>query len=100
MGYYVGQARFKAKTGVSAWRGLWVAILLHGLYDFGLMSAMQIGVRGTFDVDEPPADQIAIALGMIVMSLSIFITAAIWTWRIVRKLHREQLAAKDPVNDC
>ncbi len=92
MGYYVGQARFNPKSGVSAWRGLGLAVLIHGLYDFGLLSIQQIDASGI----EPSAEEGLLALGMLGLSVAVFLTAGIWAWRIVRRLRREQLAAEAP----
>lgn len=93
VGYYVGQARFNPRLGITAWRGLRMAILLHGLYDVGLLTVLHMGARGTFDAKEPPGDQIALALGMLALSLVAFIIAGVWALRIVRRLRREQLQA-------
>jgi RsiW-degrading membrane proteinase PrsW (M82 family) len=95
LGYYVGQARFNPRSGVSAWRGLWVAVLIHGLYDFGLLYAKESEAQGQLNVNEPSGGQVALALGMLGLSLGVFLTAGIWTWRIVRRLRKDQLALRD-----
>lgn len=94
LGYYVGQAKLVEQSGVSARRGLWIAVLLHGLYDFGLLTVSQMAKQGTFDVNEPPVEQIGLALGMLLIALVVLIVAGVWAWRIVRKLRRDQLRGK------
>lgn len=93
LGYYVGQAWCIAQSRASGWQGLWLAILLHGLYDFGLLTVLQIGLRGTSDVDEPSMGQIGLALAMLLLALATFITTGVWARRLVHKLRRQQLEA-------
>lgn len=41
MGYYIGRARFEKNPSMERkylWKGLWLAILFHGMYDFLLLS--------------------------------------------------------------
>jgi RsiW-degrading membrane proteinase PrsW (M82 family) len=90
LGYYVGQARFNPQAKVSAWRGLLIATVLHGLYDFGLLSIMQMALLGEFDETEPALDQLILALGMLALALATLITTIVWAMRIVHKLHKEQ----------
>src|SRR5262245_31387447 len=42
MGYYVGQARCNSRWPFSPWRGYAVAVALHSLYDFPVMSFQKL----------------------------------------------------------
>ena len=44
MGYYVGKAKFSSNEKSMLLKGLLSAIILHGLYDYFLMSEMGIGI--------------------------------------------------------
>ena len=83
MGYYVGQSRFGIKRKVSAWTGLWVAVLLHGLYDFPLLAARGLERNGTA--------RAGLAPGMLVFFAAVLVFEIIWTLRILRRLRREQI---------
>jgi RsiW-degrading membrane proteinase PrsW (M82 family) len=93
LGYYVGRARFNPQAKASAWRGFLIATVLHGLYDFGLLTIMQMVVLGRFDETEPALDQLLLALGMLVLTLATLIITIVWARRIVHKVRGEQLAA-------
>jgi len=81
MGYYVGQARFTSGWPFSPRRGLWVAVLIHGLYDFPLFAM----------VESPVGDSVAAVSGSgILATLSVLLIELVWTIRIVRRLRREQ----------
>lgn len=83
MGYFVGQARFGAKGKASSWTGLWVAALLHGLYDFPLFVLRGMKTHGTA--------QEGLEWGMFVFFLAVLVFELTWAMRIVRRLRREQI---------
>jgi RsiW-degrading membrane proteinase PrsW (M82 family) len=83
LGYYVGQARFGDKPKVSGWLGLPVAVLLHALYDFPLLT-----IRG---LHEDGAGRPGSATAMLVFFMAVFVFQIVWTLRIVRRLRREQV---------
>lgn len=83
MGYYVGQARFHVKGNASSWTGLWVAVLLHGMYDFPLFVWQGMKKQGTMHE--------GMALGMLVFFVAVMVFAVTWTMRILRRLRREQI---------
>lgn len=97
MGYYVGQARFTPGWPLSPRHGYWIAVLLHGLYDFPLLAlenAEQIAksrAEGSGSSDNSATSDMwtAAALGAVFL---VQLFAIVWTVRIVRRLHREQLA--------
>jgi len=83
LGYYVGQARFNIERKVSVWMGLFVAIIIHGLYDFPLFVMRGLG-------DYSP-ENLVLFLGLNVFFLAILTFAIVWTLKIVRRLRREQV---------
>lgn len=85
MGYFVGQAKFRpAEKGTLLALGYFVPFLLHGLYDWPLLSMKEsTGARA--------ADNSAIA-PLLLVTFATFVFEWIWTVRIVRRLRAEQLA--------
>lgn len=88
MGYYVGQPRFAPGWSFSPRRGLWVATLLHGLYDFPLL----VFRRSRVGFSAGTISEVWVGLG-VVATLLIFLIELVWTIRIVRRLRREQSTA-------
>lgn len=86
LGYYVGQSRFGLGRRPSVWLGLVVAIILHGLYDFPLLA---IGKLAS-DTGELSDAQALLILGLVVFVLAVLFIEAVWTFRLVRRLRREQ----------
>jgi len=82
MGYYVGQARFKGNKKL-AWKGLLIAILLHALYDFPLLSMSALSTKTNASI--------ILLLGCLCFFFIVFISENVWTLLIVRRLHKEQL---------
>jgi len=53
MGYYIGKAKFaseKVEEGILIKRGFWIAVGIHGLYDFLLFSVPLFGIVIAFGV--------------------------------------------------
>ena len=85
-GYYVGQAKFDPKNRWSLLlRGYFYAVLLHGLYDAGLLSARAMARVSPGDVDA------AATGGLIILTLAVFVYEWIWSVRLVRKLRALQV---------
>jgi RsiW-degrading membrane proteinase PrsW (M82 family) len=89
LGYFVGQARFRPHSGIAAWHGYLVAVLLHGLYDFPLLTILQMESQGMLGEEAPWND--ALAGGLLLTFLFVFVGVIMWTRRIVRRLHNEQM---------
>jgi len=90
LGYYVGRAGFRARYKGTAARGLAIAVLLHGLYDFPLLSmeyaSQQAALGG-------PAPEQALPLGwLFLVFAAVFFYMVYWTLRTVGRLRREQLS--------
>jgi RsiW-degrading membrane proteinase PrsW (M82 family) len=81
IGYYVGQARFISGWPLSPRRGLWIAALIHGMYDFPLIFVTMVAPG------ELPGIGLTAAL---VVSFSMLIIGLGWTIQIVFRLRREQ----------
>lgn len=90
LGYYVGQARFNAASNLTAVRGLVVAILVHGIYDFGLMGVMQMAVRSELTPTSMDGWKVLLILGLMGTSLLVFVAAGIKTLMVVHFLNRQQ----------
>ncbi|MBI5502545.1 MAG: PrsW family intramembrane metalloprotease [Deltaproteobacteria bacterium] len=91
MGYYVGVARFSppaARAGLLR-RALGWPILLHGLYDTGLLSLKAYGERGT----EPVGAELAVVLALLLVSLATVIVSWIYGIRLTRRMRRAQRLA-------
>jgi hypothetical protein len=86
MGYFVGQARFRpAERGRLLVASLAYPILLHGLYDAGLMVPSAFGKASE-------GHELEIGV-MLLMTLVTLIVEIVWGVRVVGRLRREQLAA-------
>lgn len=90
LGYYVGQARFNQASKLTALGGLVVAILIHGIYDFGLMGVMQLAVRSELNPESLTGSQALLILGLMGVSLVTLVAAGIKTLLVVRHLNRQQ----------
>jgi RsiW-degrading membrane proteinase PrsW (M82 family) len=84
MGYFIGQARFNEgkKRWVMLTSALFWPILLHGLYDFPLMTMKRLRA-GSTGVE-------ALSLGLLGATLAVLIVEAVWAFRVTRRLRREQ----------
>ncbi len=89
IGYYVGQARFNTDRKSPLWLGLAAAVVLHGLYDFPLMTLSFAGQQGN-NVDPGIAGSLPVAWLLILFGV-VLIYGIVWTVRIVRRLRRDQL---------
>jgi hypothetical protein len=88
VGYYVGQARFNSQWPFSPWRGFAVAVTLHGLYDFPLLSFQKMQTQWPGgEEDLTLAVWALVSLGA--AALVILVSVA-WTIHIVSRLRRDQ----------
>jgi len=83
MGYFVGQSRFAA-TGRAraALLAYLVPVLLHGLYDFPLLTLQNFA-------EKPPAGELALLAGL---ALGTLLVAGVTARRLVKRLKAEQQA--------
>jgi RsiW-degrading membrane proteinase PrsW (M82 family) len=87
MGYYVGQARFDPQRRRSLLLKAWaVPMLLHGLYDFPLITVTAMAKPGAELADE---DQGA-ALRLVGMTIVVLIVEWVWAVRLARRLRALQ----------
>lgn len=85
MGYFVGQAKFRpTEKGKLLTLGYFVPFLLHGLYDWPLLS-MQEGRNAS-------AEDNAALTPLLLLTVATFVFEWVWTVRIVRRLRAEQYA--------
>jgi RsiW-degrading membrane proteinase PrsW (M82 family) len=85
MGYFVGQAKFRpAEKSKLLALGYFVPFLLHGLYDWPLLSMRESNGASA-------ADNSAIA-PLLLVTLATFVFEWVWTVRIIRRLRAEQHA--------
>ena len=90
IGYYVGQARFNMSHTKPIWWGLWIAMLLHGLYDFPLMvmnQAAKLAEQGDLSAIESMPGGL-----LLLLFVGVIVVEFVWTVKVVRKLRREQLS--------
>jgi RsiW-degrading membrane proteinase PrsW (M82 family) len=92
MGYYVGQARFYLQKRASLlFRGLVIAIFLHGLYDFPLMTLMSMN---DLEMESSPTDNALMALGLTTVSVAVLLFNCLLAVRLIRRLRLDQLQVK------
>jgi hypothetical protein len=92
MEYYVGQARCNSQWLSSPLRGFAVAVLLHGLYDFPLLSLKKLETQWSYGGEDlTPA---AWVWGMAGAAGLVNVGSWIWTMVIVSRLRREQERAE------
>jgi RsiW-degrading membrane proteinase PrsW (M82 family) len=89
MGYYVGQARFhRVGKRYNYFMALLVPIVLHGLYDFPLLSLASMTDPAT---GELPADVSETTILLLMAgALAVFVVEVVWTLILVRRLRHEQ----------
>lgn len=87
MGYFIGQSKFKAGgKGRNLFAALFWPILLHGVYDFGLMlgeAFKKVGIT-------PTPDQKAIIGYGIAASLLALIVEVVWVLKVQSRLRKAQ----------
>jgi len=88
LGYCVARARFSFGGHPVLWKGFAAAVLVHGLYDFGL-----IGTAMLAGAVEGSARQGLVILGLLLLALGILVGSIVWTLKTVRRLRRRQLQA-------
>ena len=88
LGHYVARARFGGGRRIDAWKGLGIAVLMHGLYDFGPMALSRLAEEET-----PPAGMGPLFLGLLLLFLGIVITSGLSMRRLIRRLRTAQLVA-------
>jgi len=93
LGYYVGQARFHPERRTSAWLGLLAATILHGCYNFPLLSFHRINEYGL--LDRYLENHLLEVAGLLLLFLVTLIVMVGWTLRIVRQLRRTQLQVRE-----
>jgi RsiW-degrading membrane proteinase PrsW (M82 family) len=88
-GYYVGQAKFDRSR---RWRlllqGYITAVILHGLYDAGLLTARAMAQMPS------GANDGAAAAGLVILTFAVFVFEWVWTVRLVGRLRRQQFAVQ------
>lgn len=85
-GYYVGQAKFAPQRRVRLMvQGYLTAVILHGLYDAGLLS-MRAMAHGGAD-----ADTQTMGGALVLVTLVVFVFEWVWAVRLVRRLREQQL---------
>ncbi|MEI6171871.1 MAG: PrsW family glutamic-type intramembrane protease [bacterium] len=86
LGYYVARARFGGGRRIDIWKGWGIAVLMHGLYDFGPMAFSRLAGQET-----PPAGMGLLLLGFLLLFLAVVITSGVFMGRLIRRLRAEQL---------
>jgi RsiW-degrading membrane proteinase PrsW (M82 family) len=91
MGYYVGQARFDSRNRTRLLAtGLLLVILLHGLYDFPLLTLKELKLDpGNLSVHE-----IIIVMGLSSLTLGVLMFEGYLAIHLIRRLRATQLHVK------
>jgi RsiW-degrading membrane proteinase PrsW (M82 family) len=85
LGYYVAQERLLLRRG-AIWSGLAIAVLVHGLYDFGPMVLVRLGTDG-----EALGKMGTLSLAFVILFVAVVVTTLVAVRRLVRRLRAEQL---------
>src|SRR5207244_9258054 len=87
MGYFVGQAKFReGRRGVLLATGYFTAMILHGLYDFPLLTMRAMsGSAGQI-----PAESADAVGGLVLATLVVLVVEGTWALRLARRLRAEQ----------
>ncbi len=85
LGYYVARGRLEQRRG-SVLTGLAIAVIIHGLYDFGPMAYLELARLETQLPHEGP-----IFLGLAALFLVVLVSSWLGMRRLIRRLHAEQL---------
>jgi RsiW-degrading membrane proteinase PrsW (M82 family) len=92
MGYFVGQARFDSRSrGRLFATGLGLAILLHGLYDFSLLTLRALNVSGR----PLPLMQVLAVSALSGLFIAVLLIEGFVTVRLLHRLRARQLYVKD-----
>jgi len=88
IGHAVAQARFDLSGRSAIFRGFLGAVVVHGLYDFGLIA---IALRA--DLPEAPGDETnsLVALCLMLLVFAVLIGSIRWVLRTTRRLRAQQL---------
>ncbi|MCX6093340.1 MAG: PrsW family glutamic-type intramembrane protease, partial [Candidatus Bipolaricaulota bacterium] len=71
LGYYVALERLLLRRG-AIWSGLAIAVLVHGLYDFGPMVLVRLGADG-----EALAEMGILSLGFVILFVAVVVTTLV-----------------------
>jgi RsiW-degrading membrane proteinase PrsW (M82 family) len=91
LGYGVSQARFGPRSSGVRFPAVIAAMLVHGGYNFFLFAANFTVAEGTLSASR--------ALALTAGAGGVLLIAAIWTFRTVRRLRREQLSCEIPLSE-
>jgi RsiW-degrading membrane proteinase PrsW (M82 family) len=89
LGYYVARARFGGGRRIDIWKGWGIAVLMHGLYDFGPMAFFRLAGQET-----QPAGMGLLSLGLFFLFLGVVVTSGLSMRRLIRRLRTAQLVAQ------
>jgi len=87
LGHYIARARFGGGRRIDIWKGWGIAVLMHGLYDFGPMALSRLAAEET-----PPDGMGLFSLGLGLLFLGVVITSGLSMRRLIRRLRAEQFA--------
>lgn len=86
LGHYIARTRFGGGRRIDIWKGWGIAVLMHGLYDFGPMAFSRLAGQET-----PPAGMGLLFLGLFLLFLGVVVTSGVSMRRLIRRLRAEQL---------
>jgi heme/copper-type cytochrome/quinol oxidase subunit 2 len=91
LGFFIGQSVFDKKHKISIYFGLFVAIILHGLYDAPLMYLANIQAKlGIHEITQ-------LEIYSLILFLVVFVVSIFWTLSIVKRLRKRQEKHKSQI---
>ena len=91
MGFFVGQAKFNKGRGYSAYLGLFIAIMLHGLYNLPILYQSSIDSLGLSDKYE------SVTMYLLVFFLLNFLFTVLWARSLAKRLRKSQDEDSDQI---
>jgi RsiW-degrading membrane proteinase PrsW (M82 family) len=96
MGFYVGQARFDSKNrGRYLALGLGIAIILHGLYDFPLLTIRELDLGGR----QHSSPEFWLVTGLSGLSITVLLIEGFLAIKLLRSVRTTQLLMKKRLED-
>lgn len=85
LGYYVARARLTGKRA-NTWKGWFIAVFSHGLFDFGLMGSALLVAEGA----EAPGPGLLL-VGLLLLFAVVVVVSWFSVRKLIRGLHQEQV---------
>lgn len=92
MGYFIGQAQFRpAERRKLLAAALFFPVMLHGLYDFPLLTGQRFQERAKALSREMTSGETTLASLLLLVFVAALLTEIIWGLRLIKRLRRQQI---------